>query len=121
MNTTWTIDSIRCKAFNNGNANVVSEVHWRVSSEDGGFSVSSYGSASIPFEGTQFTAYENLTKDQVLSWLFSQIDKEEIENNLTLNINSLKNPTVVTNPLPWLEPVQQLDEQPQVEEIQNGS
>lgn len=121
MDITWKINSIKCKTFENGNANVVSEVTWFASAKDGEFYKSAYGSVAIPFKGTQFTAYENLTEEQVLNWVFSEIDKNEIEANLAFHINSLKNPTVVTNPLPWLDSVQQLDEQPQVEEISNGS
>lgn len=121
MDITWKINSIKCKTFENGNANVVSEINWFASATDGKFYKCVNGSVAIPFSGTKFTAYENLTEEQVLNWAFSEIDKDEIEANLASHINSLKNPTVVTNPLPWVKPVQQLDEQPQVEEIPNGS
>ena len=118
MDITWNINSIKCKTFDNGNANVVSEVSWSVSAIDDEFRDSAYGSVAIPFKGTQFTAYENLSEEQVLNWVFSEIDKDEIETNLANRINAIKNPTVITNSLPWSKVIPQANEQQsQVEEI----
>jgi hypothetical protein len=46
--------------------------------------------------------YENLTQEQVLGWVWEQIDKAEIEANLTKQIQAQKNPVSVAG-VPWNE------------------
>jgi hypothetical protein len=72
--------------------------HWTVSATDGDFSASAYG--SVGFSGDLVTPYENLTQEQVLGWVWEQIDKAEIEANLTKQIEAQKNPVSVTG-VPW--------------------
>ena len=98
---TWTIEAMKAKATNNGNADVVSEAHWRATAIDGDLSDTVYGSVAIPFTGGLFTPYEDLTQEQVLKWVFEQIDKNDIEINLTRIIDAKKNPTESIKDVPW--------------------
>jgi hypothetical protein len=62
------------------------------------FSASSYGSCG--FDGELTTLYEDLTKEQVLGWVWEKVNKEEIEGNLASQIEAQKNPVTATG-VPW--------------------
>lgn len=51
--------------------------------------------------GSPFTPYNQLTQEQVLSWVWSDISKEDIEVQVQTQIDNLINPPVVSPPLPW--------------------
>jgi len=76
----------------------VTTAHWNVTATDGDFSASAYG--SVGFSGDLTTPYEDLTEEQVLGWVWEQIDKAEIESNLAAQINAQKNPVSATG-VPW--------------------
>jgi hypothetical protein len=78
----------------------VTTAHWTCTATDGDFSASAYG--SVGFSGDLVTPYENLTQEQVLGWVWEQIDKAEIEANLTKQIQAQKNPVSVAG-VPWNE------------------
>jgi hypothetical protein len=48
-----------------------------------------------------FTSYNNLTNDMVAGWVFSKIDKDGIEAQLTEKFNKINNPLVTEKVLPW--------------------
>jgi hypothetical protein len=76
----------------------VTTAHWTVTATDGDFSANAYG--TVGFSGDLVTPYENLTQEQVLGWVWEQIDKAEIEANLTKQIEAQKNPVSETG-VPW--------------------
>ena len=76
----------------------VTTAHWTCTATDGDFSANAYG--SVGFSGDLVTPYENLTQEQVLGWVWEQIDKAEIEANLTKQIQAQKNPVSVAG-VPW--------------------
>jgi hypothetical protein len=78
--------------------NYVTTAHWTCTATDGDFSANAYG--TVGFSGDLVTPYENLTQEQVLGWVWEQIDKAEIEDNLTKQIEAQKNPVSETG-VPW--------------------
>ena len=76
----------------------VTTAHWTCTATDGDYSASSYG--TVGFSGELTTPYAELTKEQVLGWVWEQINKNEIEASLTAQINAQKNPVSVTG-VPW--------------------
>jgi len=78
--------------------NYVTTAHWNCTATDGDFSANAYG--SVGFSGDLVTPYEYLTHEQVLGWVWEQIDKVEIEANLTKQIEAQKNPVSETG-VPW--------------------
>jgi hypothetical protein len=72
--------------------------HWTVSATDGEYSASSYGSCG--FDGELTTPYEDLTKEQVLGWVWEKVNKEETEASLASQIEAQKNPVIATG-VPW--------------------
>jgi hypothetical protein len=78
--------------------NYVTTAHWNCTATDGDFSASAYG--TVGFSGDLVTPYENLTQEQVLGWVWEQIDKAEIEASVAAQIEAQKNPVSVTG-VPW--------------------
>jgi hypothetical protein len=105
MTTTWSIDWMQAATQEvNGFTEVVLSAGWRCTAVDGELSSSSYGSVSFPQpeEGGAYTPYADLTKEQVLGWVWENgVDKDLEEASVTAQIANLINPPVVTPPLPW--------------------
>lgn len=85
-----------------GLTDVVKTVHWIYQVIDGNYTASIYGAmgCATPSE-TDFTAYPDLTEDQVISWLEAGLDVDALKANLDKQIEDQKNPPIVNLPLPW--------------------
>jgi hypothetical protein len=94
MEITWNIAQLD----RNLPGGFVYTAHWTVSATDEDFSASSYGSCG--FDGELTTPYEDLTKEQVLEWVWQTVNKEEIESTLAAHIEAQKNP-VSASGIPW--------------------
>ena len=82
---------------------VVSVIHWsRIATQDE-IVVSSYGTmnCTTPSE-TDFTAYPDLTQEQVESWLDAGLDVPTIDLGLDKQIENIINPPIIVLPLPWI-------------------
>ena len=90
----WTVSNLDRKTADG----FVTTAHWTVTATDGDFSASAYG--SVGFSGELTTPYADLTEAQVLEWVWGQLDKAEVESNLTAQINAQKNPVSATG-VPW--------------------
>jgi len=95
MTITWKIeqlDHLTSDGF-------VTTAHWRATAVDDEYSASTYGTTGWQ-AGTPDIPYANLTEATVLTWVWENLDKVEIEANLIAQINALKNPTT-SNGVPW--------------------
>lgn len=108
-NYKWIINSMDCKPQEGELLDVVTCVHWsRVAEEivdEKTISTSVYGAmgCATPSE-TDFTAYPDLTYDQVCSWLDAGLPVAELDANLDVQIENIINPPVITLPLPFENP-----------------
>ena len=75
-------------------------VHYTVTAVDGEYTASTYGTVGYTQEEGNFTPFEQLTKDQVVGWVQTSLDKETVEASLASQIEALKNP-VQKSGLPW--------------------
>jgi hypothetical protein len=105
----WVINQLDTKPKENGLTDVVILVYWTRTAETffGGESilVSSSGRmvCSTP-SSTDFTAYPDLTYEQVCGWLDSGLDVPAIDLGLDKQIENIINPPVIVLPLPWENP-----------------
>ena len=88
-----------------GLTDVVKTVHWRYEGKDGEYTAEVYGAmaCATPSE-TDFTAYKDLTYEQVCTWLEAGLNVEAMNENLATQIENLKNPPIVNLPLPFSNP-----------------
>jgi len=103
---TWTIADLERSVADGG----VTVAHWRVTeTETVGegddavtYSASSYGTVSFTpdADADDFIDYDDLTEANVLSWVYENVNKEEIETSLANNIAEQKTP-VTAGGVPW--------------------
>jgi hypothetical protein len=111
MSTTyqWVINQMDTKPTEDGLIDVVVTVHWTRTAETffGGepINVSCYGTmpCTTP-SSTDFTAYPDLTYEQVCGWLDAGLDVASIDLGLDGQIENIINPPIVVLPLPFTNP-----------------
>ena len=103
---TWTIANLERNVADGG----VTVAHWRVTeSETVGtgddavtYSASSYGTVGFTPDASadDFVAYDDLTEEVVLGWVWESVNQADTEAALTANIEGQKNP-VSADGMPW--------------------
>lgn len=96
MNYEWNVVNMERKTDNG----FVVTVHYTVNVVDGEVTASTYGTVGYTQEADSFTPFEQLTKDQVVGWVQTSLDKDAVEASLASQIEALKNP-VQESGLPW--------------------
>jgi len=86
---------------------VIITVHWRRSAttEVNGktYIVEDTGAMScITPSSTDFTAYPDITFEQVCGWLDAGLDAPILDAQLSTQLDNLINPLVISLPLPWV-------------------
>jgi len=92
---TWTINQLD----RNTSDGLVTTIHWTASAVDGDYSASINNTQQLE-RGDSFVDYASLTKETVLGWLWTKVDKEVVEAALAAQIDAKKNP-VKASGLPW--------------------
>ena len=85
-------------------------VHWRVTAEETvgtgddavTYTASSYGTVGFTpdADADDFVAYDDLTEEVVLGWVWESVSQEDTEAALTAKIEADKNP-VSADGMPW--------------------
>ena len=96
MNIEWNVVNMERKTDNG----FVVTVHYTVNAVDGEVTASTYGTVGYTQEADSFTPFEQLTKDQVVGWVQTSLDKDAVEASLASQVEALKNP-VQESGLPW--------------------
>lgn len=98
INYEWPIKTLEYNVEDGG----VIVAHWRCIAEDGDYTASAYGSASFTPDPTSpdFIPYADLTEEDVLSWVWISVDKDEVEVRLAAQIEDMKSPQTITG-VPW--------------------
>ena len=95
---TWTIANLERNLGDGG----VFVAHWRVSSTEGDYSASAYGTCSFSYDPTDpsFVPYDSLTEADVLGWVWDEVDQEATEAALAADIEAQQHPTTADG-VPW--------------------
>jgi len=107
MATTYTWAVVQMDAYpeQDGETDVVFNVHWTLTGTDGTYSGNVYGSQSVAVDPeAPFTPYADLTQAQVIGWVKDALGEEQVaslEANVAEQIANQINPPVVTPALPW--------------------
>ena len=94
MTTVWKINQLD----RNTADGFVTTAHWTCTATDGEYSASVY--ASCGFDGELSVAYDSLTEEAVLAWVWESVDKEATEAAVLAQIEAQKNPVTETG-VPW--------------------
>ena len=102
IETKWLVSQLDTAPSEDTLQDVVKVVHWRYEAEDGTYTAEVYGAmgCATPSD-TDFTAYADLTYEQVCEWLVAGNDVEALDSNLATQIENQKNPPIINLPLPW--------------------
>jgi hypothetical protein len=101
----WVISVLDTAPSEDGLTDVVKTVHWRYQATNDTYFADIYGSVGLDTpESAQFTPYAELTEADVVTWLESKLDVEELKANLDGQLERLANPPIVNLPLPWVTP-----------------
>ena len=95
---TWSINQLERHTSDGG----VITAHWGCVAADQGVSINHYGSCGFTPDPSapDFVPYDQLTQDEVLGWVYTQIDKDAIEADVQARLDAKLNPTVVAG-VPW--------------------
>ena len=102
----WVISQLECKAKEGDLTDVVYTIHWRYQANetdgDKSYFAEIYSTVTCPNpDPAHFTPYNELTQSQVEGWLNELLPVSDMQANLAAQIETQKNPPIVTPPLPW--------------------
>ena len=106
MEFNWIISQMDCKIKETIQGqelqNVVNVVHWRYDAILDDYETEIYGTLELNGANpNDFILYENLTENDVITWLEDGLDVDKLQTILINKINLLINPVEATLPLPW--------------------
>ena len=95
---TWSIATCEHEVATGG----ITVAHWRVVAVDGDYSASAYGTCGFTPDATDpnFKPYDEVTEDEVLSWVWASVDPDAAEASLAQQVEAQKNPVIATG-TPW--------------------
>ena len=116
MTITYTVEPIEVVVEDvETNSNVIVEVKWRHNGvDDNGVSASIANTTGLQLEeGGSFIEFEDVTKENVISWIQSQYDEvqwslleEQVSGSIQNQIDKASATQRVSNVLPWEEVVE---------------
>jgi hypothetical protein len=96
----WNCRTVDVHPQEEGETNVVYNVHWIITGVDGDYSATNIGTQIVPLsEGDTFIPFEDLTNEIVVEWTKEAMGEEtvaSIETSIANQIQDLINPTSVT-------------------------
>jgi len=103
----WTVNSLSTLPMVDGQTDVVVIAMYTVTASETSIVVFTYNMQRFTYTGSAFTPFNQLTEDQVIGWIQSELTPVGVSNlELALQgqINSILVPPVVPQPqpLPWV-------------------
>ena len=88
----------------NGFTNFITRVYWkRIATNENNISSSIVGYVEFNQRSSEeYLEYNNITEEDVISWLETHTNIDEINSILDTKINDIINPPVVNLPFPWI-------------------
>lgn len=121
MQLTWTIENLIVAPQLAGKIDVVVSASWRVLAEENGLRGTTHGRVNFPApDGAKFTAYDNLTESEILSWVWeigATTDpdfpwSQKIAEQQAIAALEAQRAAVTERPLPWAPPSPPVEPQP---------
>ena len=101
MTYTWNNKTVDTYPNLDGNADVIFNVHWRLTGEDADGNVgTTYGTIALDTSDlSDFTAFADITEDMINGWVEAAMGEEEVQakkDAIDAQIEEKINPSVVT-------------------------
>jgi hypothetical protein len=93
----WSIEKVKVT----GDTNVVTQVYWRCDAKDEDLTAASAGISELTL-GDTFTAYDQLTEQQVLDWCLPSV-QNKIETELADRVQEQLDRVKSEPALPWVK------------------
>jgi hypothetical protein len=104
INYKWTISAFDCKAILEDLTDVIYNVHWRYEATKNDIVVSNYGALILTNPNKDnFIALSDLKETDVIGWLESNLDVNELNKSLENEINLIENPTEIKINNPFIK------------------
>jgi hypothetical protein len=118
----WAVNSMTAYPQHEGQTDVVFQIAWVLSATDGTYNSAAYGSVDTTYvAGTPFTAYVDLTLDQVNGWVATALGPDGIakaQADCDAAIAAQQDPNLpVMPPLPWNIPAPAPEPVPPVDPV----
>ena len=93
----WKFEQFDVKPSQSGLSDVVSVIHWRLNAIDSDNIVATnYGTVVLDDPNpSEFIPFSEITKEMAIEWVSLVLDVDSIKNNLSEQIDRIKNPPVV--------------------------
>ncbi len=105
ITNTWAVIQMDCYPEYDNEQDVVFNVHWTLTADDGTYRGIVRGVQTLPLDGgAPFTPFADLTEEQVLGWTLEAMGPETVAGyvaNVAAQIADQRNPPVTNPPLPW--------------------
>jgi len=100
---TWSVQNMSSQVQLDGYTDVVVEVAWSCTGNDGTYYAAISGLTRVTFDSSStYTPYADLTEEQVLTWVYSSgVDEASVQAQIDNQIELQINPPIVMLPLPW--------------------
>jgi len=111
---TWRIDPLEIKPTDGSLTDVVCVAHWQLTGVDDATQIetSLYGKATFASaDVNNFTAYDNLTEEQVIGWVINaaaiengqtpEQAEQSLKDTIITQINEIVLPSIVSKNPPW--------------------
>ena len=100
---TWSFPQFDVAPKVNGLDDVVVTVHWRLSGTDEDDVTSEcYGTINLGVPNpTDFTNFNNITKEQTIEWVSGAMDVDSIKASIATSIELMKNPPSISMQPPF--------------------
>ena len=99
----WKINRLDYKTEQNSLQKVIKVVHWQYTANNGVIEIAHYGFVPVSTpDAENFTQFENLTEEQVKSWIEPQLNHWAIKKGLDDElIRAQEAPDAKTIEMPW--------------------
>lgn len=87
-----------------GNADVVKVVHWRLTASEDGMQTTIYGAAALPpANPATFITFDQLDADTVKGWVLAaeRLSEAELQSRAGAALAAVRLPTTTPKPAPW--------------------
>lgn len=100
INFEWQKPTLEVKLVDGSLENVIKTVHWRYKGTDDDISADVYGALTLPApDAENFIEWEDMTNEEVYTWLESLLDVEQLETQIAAQIEEIKNPKIIVSSL----------------------